>query len=50
MNCGPRDRGVIEVRRDGTMPSELFEEECRVPRPSFLDICPSTAPLSITDR
>lgn len=22
VNCGPRDRGVIEVRRDGTMPSD----------------------------
>lgn len=45
MNCGPRDRGVIEVRRDGTMPSELSEEECRAPRPSFPDISlPPTPP------
>lgn len=35
VNCGPRDRGVIEVRRDGTMPSELFEEECRYAAPIF---------------
>lgn len=35
VNCAPRDRGVIEVRRDGTMPSELSEEECRHAAPIF---------------
>ena len=33
VNCGTRDEGVSEARRDGTMPSDFFEEECHMPHP-----------------